>query len=674
MRRFSRFARFGRIAIPLISLLVLAGTTTSGTALAEQGTGQTLHEIGRLDPGAVPDSHPTVETSPVTTGAGEHCEPTKAGSRERRAGAVEACVTANAAPVKPSGRGNPAGVGQSAPASSADSSADDPPTCGLTDVGIWKYTRFGYCVTGVSVLYQLKDAEGAVIGTGTLEVSTSATLPAHGTTWDEHVTVRMVDAKDAVTSLSVKFRSACSQPCTATTTAPWYGRELTVGQPPLSGTVSYASNPAPDTHVQFTTSYLLYVTSPGAQITDPSAAWSNPRVIRCDDAVRDVTGDSGGSASPGCVVPSVMAVVPMNEIVTYPGSPNSGQGGAAAAYKWAQDHIANGWGLNTPLTRAKDGEDDRRAATCGDLSSKPFVPQTKQISTDSCAEFPFASTHEGGSDGAQCAEIVPRYLNGEWTISSVGSTDPSTLPCVRAHVRLVDRQSAEEALSAGYKDQRILESEQFDVDVFNRLTGPVAACLNAKPDAAVDVNGGWISNTTERVPLHDLTNPQGPDGKRAATAQACVVEPMLRKGSEAKGNITGWQDAAAFAQQNSRTEQLDRCHLIARVLGGKGMTLDGGQANLVPCWHDGMNTGRPSMRTYESIAQGWLEYSKEKMGPGEAILYEVTPTYLTPASTIPVSVTMTATVERVDGTTVPLFTNITITNTLKRTGNYNLGN
>ncbi|MFD9865206.1 hypothetical protein [Streptomyces alboflavus] len=93
---------------------------------------------------------------------------------------------------------------------------------------------------------------------------------------DEHVTVKMTRATGAVTTLTAKLRSDCGTGCKATKTAPWYGGSLTVGQF-VSGNVSYSSTPAPDEILKFNTSYKLYVTSPGAQATDPNAAWNNPR-------------------------------------------------------------------------------------------------------------------------------------------------------------------------------------------------------------------------------------------------------------------------------------------------------------------------------------------------------------------------------------------------------------
>ncbi|XES00953.1 DNA/RNA non-specific endonuclease [Streptomyces sp. S1D4-11] len=97
----------------------------------------------------------------------------------------------------------------------------------------------------------------------------------------------------------------------------------------------------------------------------------------------------------------------------------------------------------------------------------------------------------------------------------------------------------------------------------------------------------------------------GGGGERPTQAQACLG----RKTGGGKGTsnpVTGWKDAEAFKTANNLTYGLSRCHLIASILGGRGndaLT----RTNLVPCWQSGMNTGTPSMRTFESKAQNMIQ-------------------------------------------------------------------
>lgn len=237
-------------------------------------------------------------------------------------------------------------------------------------------------------------------------------------------------------------------------------------------------------------------------------------------------------------------------------------------------------------------------------------------------------------------------------------------------------QDQAEGLYAAEVDPGASDAVLFDGDVcfsggptdFAYLVA--GTCLTNVPASAVVSGGGWISNSTQPVAQRNkTTNPSGP-GNRAALAKACLRAP-LGPGSVAGGDITGWQDAQLFVATNSPGTAIARCHLIANVLGGKGKIQDGGQANLVPCWQVGMNTGTPSMRTYEAQVQ--QQVAAADMGPDDAVYYVVEPEYFDDTSTIPWGVTMSAVVERADGSTQQLFTGIIITNTQAASG-LNLGN
>ncbi|TYC21433.1 hypothetical protein FXF52_26215 [Micromonospora sp. MP36] len=192
-----------------------------------------------------------------------------------------------------------------------------------------------------------------------------------------------------------------------------------------------------------------------------------------------------------------------------------------------------------------------------------------------------------------------------------------------------------------------------------------AACLVSRPSGAKSSGGGWILNTTQPVTHRNKTTaPAGRPGARATQATACLTKPR-GQGSAAQGDITGWQDAQIFAAANGGG-RLARCHLVANILGGKGIAV-----NLVPCWQVGMNTGTPSMRTYESDTQAAVG----RLTTGEAVYYQVTPHYRDATSTIPKSVTMSATVQMSNGMTRPLFSGVVIPNDRTVGGRLlNLGN
>jgi hypothetical protein len=87
-----------------------------------------------------------------------------------------------------------------------------------------------------------------------------------------------------------------------------------------------------------------------------------------------------------------------------------------------------------------------------------------------------------------------------------------------------------------------------------------------------------------------------------------------------------------------------------------------------------MNTGTPSMRTYETMTQNLVQGDLAAFGVDDAVFYQVTPVYKDATSTIPVGATMTASIERANGTVEELFPNVYVPNTKGDTGELHLGN
>ncbi|MEV0963385.1 DNA/RNA non-specific endonuclease [Streptomyces sp. NPDC049910] len=606
--------------------------------------------MSRLDTADLPATAPLAETGGFAAGSGEECTATAPGSKERRAGAVESCVTVTPAPAKAQTRTRVAATPAAAtPAAAATAAAAG--SCDITNPGNYRYERSSYCVTGINVTYILRDNRGLEIGRGILEVSTGADLSPTATTWSEQVTVKMTAASGDVTSLDAKFKASCDTGCTATKTMPWYVGAITLGKT-LTGTVTYSSPQTTGSSASFYTSYAMYVTSPGATATDPNASWKNARQVRCDHAV-------GGTSVAGCAVPSVTPELSMS-------TQGSDKGGAVAAYLWAQKNLTDRWGLNTALTRSTSGMDARTNSTCGSGASEPFADASDLIPTDTCAQFPFAETQEGGRDGAECAELIPYYGNGGWVIHELngGSSLDTSQRCVRAHVAAADKQFAADQLADDFAGQRVIDADQFKLTFTATLDGSHAECLGISPEGARPAGNGWILNTTEPVPHVRKNDQTSTAGHRATKATACLGK-QPGPGSEAGGEITGWLDAADYASAHNLSDKLDRCHLIANILGGRI------SKNLVPCWHFGMNTGPGSVWDYEQQVRD--EVRLESFSEDDAILYEVTPTYLSAGSTIPVGVTMSAKIEREDGSVEAMFQNVYIPNT-QTGGAHNLGN
>ncbi|MEU9592629.1 DNA/RNA non-specific endonuclease [Streptomyces sp. NPDC048193] len=652
--------RGGRVTRRRARSTVLTVLTTLSLVLATAATSQSAEpsapsEASSTAPSASAASaaQPT-GTSRFAAGSGEECTATAPGSRERRAGAAESCVTVAPAPAPAKSTAKSAARAQTATTAAAATSA----TCEVAGAGNYTYERFSYCVSGITVTYILRDGNGLEIGRGVLTVNTSADLSPTATTWSEFVSVTMTQASGDVTALNAKFHASCEAGCTATKTSPYYANSIVPGQT-HSGTVTYSSPQTAGSSASFRTTYAMYVTLPNATPTDPNASWKNPRQIRCDHAV-------GGSSVAGCAVPSVMPVVPMK-------ATSSDAGGAVAAYGWAQNNLNGAWGKKgSPLTRSTSGVSGRTAASCG-----AFTAQPELVDTDTCADFPFGEAKEGGAAGAQCVEVIPNLGNGEWdtyVLNDAHVLDRSS-PCVLAHVTPSEKQFADTQLANGFKDQRVIDGDQFELTFSLPDTGPQARCLNdPAPINALPNGDGWFLNTTEAVPLVNQSDPAGGGGYRPTRAQACVGL-KVKEGTGTSNPVTGMKDAVAYAKANNLTYDQARCHLIPKVLGGKG-TSKITRFNLVPCWQVGMNTGSPSMRTYEKMGEDLVKGNDPTrvLGTNDAIFYQVTPVYNDANSTIPVGVTMSATIERANGTTEELFPNVYVTNTLQNTGLYNLGN
>lgn len=274
------------------------------------------------------------------------------------------------------------------------------------------------------------------------------TLNAASTTWNEAVTVRMTSASGVVTALNIGFNASCASPCAMSKATPWAGaRTLTVVQS-ATGTVTYTETLAAGALNTFTPQYRVFVTHAGVLPGQPTASWSSPAQIRCDNQV---------GSNPGCVYPTVRADLVL---------PASQYGAAAITYLWAQVNLPDGWGQTTPLRRLASTAtaDSNRRNTCEDGT---FVPLPNAVQDDSCDEFPFAGTYEGGTNGGLCADIAPILENGQWQIYQANPSKPVTLqePCVRGHVPLPQNSAAGGKYGSFVQTDRVLDTERFNVVV-----------------------------------------------------------------------------------------------------------------------------------------------------------------------------------------------------------------
>ncbi|MFI5571164.1 NucA/NucB deoxyribonuclease domain-containing protein [Streptomyces sp. NPDC051740] len=218
-----------------------------------------------------------------------------------------------------------------------------------------------------------------------------------------------------------------------------------------TGSVTYRDVPAVDKVDFTTTKYHLYITHTGSTPTKPNVNWDHPKQVRCNTHLTKL-----GNESTGCV-DNTAPEQPALEL------PISEWGAAAATYGWAQHNLPDQKGLvgGNPLHQTKDG-DDRREITCAKFEKKP------EILDDSCDEYPFASTKEGGQEAALCAEIQPvRQEDGKYKFFEAWNDRPVTYtePCVRSHVNLIENTNAGGECGRYVAKWRLIEGDAFHLDI-----------------------------------------------------------------------------------------------------------------------------------------------------------------------------------------------------------------
>ena len=181
----------------------------------------------------------------------------------------------------------------------------------------------------------------------------------------------------------------------------------------------------------------VYVTAGGGS---RSFADTGQLAGRCDSVV---------TARDGCVDQDFTPTLEL-PIATY--------GSAAAMIAWAQDHLNGAWGLasrDKPLTYYPMGN-AHREVVCNMSGDGKFVTLGKAIggndgSTDSCDEYPFASSGQsaaehGVKNGGECAQVEAyephpvnephgrKYLAKDWSaVMPIGTYSKDAL-CVRGHI------------------------------------------------------------------------------------------------------------------------------------------------------------------------------------------------------------------------------------------------
>nr|WP_221381972.1 hypothetical protein [Actinoplanes polyasparticus] len=413
-----------------VAALTMAATAVPASAAAAEST------HGRLITTVTPERASTPEpiTTAVRTLGAQQCTPTPAGSRERRAGGVAFCVRSS---------------NDTATAwTTAKAAAGDALTCSVTGSNQMRYQRFESCLK-ITVSGTLVNSNGTPIGTATLNFVNSVTLNATSTAFDQQITATVSNTTGSVSQVAVSLTASCTSACRTTKANPWTGTALLSRGQSATGTVSHAETLAKNTQDSFRLRYNAFITVPNAIPAQPTASWDGTIDIRCDNAV---------TASPGCVYPTAIPDLQLSA-----GTYNA----AAITYLWAQLYLPDSWGADTPLRRlaSDSAANTNRSRTCEDgtfihLPDPPIVD-------DSCDEFPFAKTYEGGTLGSFCADIAPILEDGQWQIYEANPNKPVTgnEPCVRGHVNLDDNEAAGGELGRFTQRVRLLDLDKYTLTI-----------------------------------------------------------------------------------------------------------------------------------------------------------------------------------------------------------------
>ncbi|WP_369192184.1 hypothetical protein [Streptomyces sp. R08] len=320
--------------------------------------------------------------------------------------------------------------------------ANDVTTCSAA-INSYDFKRMSYC-GNITLTTTTVDSKGAPIGTAVMEVSSSGALNPLLGAWEETDTLTLVEATGVAVESNVSFTASCtSSTCSATAPNPWVnGTPMVEGQT-LEGIVTFEDVPNVDVRDFAALQYAVTAVPSGAT-PDKPATWTAPQKVRCD-STKDST---------GCAFADVTPTVSFSL---------TDQGAAAATYDWALLNLQSHPG-QTGFTYLTDIGSAKRNRTCGTASSIAFVPNTAVVG-DSCDEYPFAATSEGGTDGGLCAEIIPQLVNGVWKFFQADNSRPVTHaePCVRGHVPITQNKSAGGVFGLVVKNQRLIDTDKFKV-------------------------------------------------------------------------------------------------------------------------------------------------------------------------------------------------------------------
>jgi hypothetical protein len=321
--------------------------------------------------------------------------------------------------------------------------------------GVSEFNRSDSCWEDLGTITFLVNNE--VVGEEEFTLEQSIHLKAASKDWTENDTILNVTAiKEVPAVVDIVMTATCGSPCRASA---HFSGVLKKG---LRGTVSYTDTVGNKKSHETETSYDLAVTAPGF-VSGPPPKWNSGLKYRCDQGVA-VSGT-------GCVYPEFTPTLVLS---------HKQYGAAAYLVAFAQQLMTKHWGYQpdkgAPLTRASSSQGGKnRAKICNSTfhpiagigAPAPGTPHPWKDS-DSCDEFPFASTWQSGAQagavGQNCVQLeaVHNTTKGneatQWSTAKVIGTANLNASCVRGHIPGKENSAVGGAYGAFIKSQRLFVS------------------------------------------------------------------------------------------------------------------------------------------------------------------------------------------------------------------------
>jgi hypothetical protein len=411
-----------------------------------------LQQIGTLDPTTLPTTPPPEDkTTDEIKRSTKSCKVTPAESKERSTGVYKVCAEESAGIPNDLSTAMKKQASENLKHFRAGSSLATPAatTC-VVNPGFQQTDRQTYCAKGGTFTFTDFNLEGVPTAVSIFTMDMSYELaPTTTTDWDVQATIQLTSAVSddpAAAAQFVQLDESCGT-VTCNASGDWATPQLIgIGQtvtknlhmsmPVAKGDV-FSARP--------TLSFWAWL-SDGFPITPASFQFEH--AVRCDMAV---------GTSKGCVHPDYKPQLVLDE-ATY--------GPAAATYWFAQTYFIDAWGSSaSPLHRQASEAlaEANRQATCEDGT---FVHYPDSVPDDSCDEYPFAKSKEGGGVGASCAEFFPlKQADGKYKFFTVKDRPAPTRTerCVRGHVPLDLNKLAGSALGTFASTSRVLDTDAYTV-------------------------------------------------------------------------------------------------------------------------------------------------------------------------------------------------------------------